>query len=391
MVILKLAYRNLKGAGIRTWLNVFVLSLAFLSIIYLKGLYNGMQDQSIRISEDTDMGSGQYWCAIYDPYDPLSLPDAHETIPEVFNPLISSGVITPVMFYQGAIYPDNRLKNIILRGVDPNQQVMNIPTSELRVESNEYLPIMLGHRMAKSINVKAGDIFTLQWRDGNGAYDARDARVVAVMTTTNSTIDIGNVWVDLALLQDITRLENEATLLIIDKSYSGELPESEWEYHSLFALTKDIRDMVEMKSIGGSIMYGVLMALALLAVFDTQVLSIWRRRREMGTLMALGMTRMTLIKLFTLEGGMHGFFAVVLATIYGAPLLYLNSVKGLTMPMDVDNFGMVLPQTLFPEYSVGLILGTIIIVLITVTITSFIPVRKLAKLKPTDALRGKMS
>ncbi len=391
MVILKLAYRNLKGAGIRTWLNVFVLSLAFLSIIYLKGMYNGMQDQSIRISEDTDLGSGQYWCEVYDPYDPLSLPDAHSIIPEVFDPLINAGVMTPVMLYQGAIYPDNRLKNVMLRGVDPSQGVMNLPTAELVVESNGFLPIMLGHRMAKSINVTVGDVFTLQWRDGNGTYDARDAQVVYVMSTQNATIDIGSVYVNLALLQDITRLENEATMLVVDKYYSGELPESTWKYQSLFALTKSIREMVEMKSAGGSIMYGVLMALALLAVFDTQVLSIWRRRQEMGTLMALGMTRTTLIKLFTLEGAMYGFFAAVLATLYGGPLLYLNSIKGLTIPMDMDNFGIVLPQTLFPAYSVGLIVGTIIIVLITVTITSFIPVRKLAKLKPTDALRGKMS
>jgi ABC-type lipoprotein release transport system permease subunit len=391
MVILKLAYRNLKGAGIRTWLNIFVLSIAFLAIIYLKGMYNGMQDQSIRISEDTDYGSGQYWCEVYDPYDPLSLPDAHDVIPAVFNPLMKSGVTTPVMLYQGAIYPDNRMKNVMLRGVDPDQTVMNIPTAKLNIEGDGYLPIMLGQRMAISINVQEGDIFTMQWRDGNGAYDARDAKVVYVMVTDNSTIDIGNVWVDLALLQEITRLENQATMMVVDKSYSGELPVASWTYHSLFDLTADIRNMVEMKSSGGSIMYGVLMALALLAIFDTQVLSIWRRRKEMGTLMALGMTRFTLIKLFTLEGSMYGIFAAILATIYGAPLLYLNNVRGLTMPIDIDNFGMVLPQTLYPEYSAALILGTIIVVLITVTITSFIPVRKLAQLKPTDALRGKMS
>jgi ABC-type lipoprotein release transport system permease subunit len=247
MVILKLAYRNLKGAGIRTWLNVFVLSLAFLSIVYLKGIYNGMQDQSIRISEDTDMGSGQYWCEAYDPYDPLSLPDAHQKIPHVFKPLINSGVMTPVMLYQGVIYPDNRLKNVLLRGVDPAQQVMNIPTSALTVESNGYLPIMLGQRMAKSINVKAGDVFTLQWRDALGAYDARDAQVVYIMSTENSTIDIGSVYVSLAVLQDITRLEHEATMLVIDKSYSGDLPGSTWKYQSLVALTQEIRDMVEMK------------------------------------------------------------------------------------------------------------------------------------------------
>lgn len=391
MVILKLAYRNLKGAGVRTWLNIFVLSIAFLAIVYLKGMYNGMQDQSIRISEDTDKGSGQYWCEIYDPYDPLSLPDAHDVIPAVFDPLREAGVMTPVMLYQGAIYPNNRMKNVMLRGADHAQTVMNIPTSKMNVEADGYLPVMLGQRMAKSINAKEGDVFTMQWRDGNGAYDARDAKVVHVMMTDNSTIDVGSVWLDLALLQEITRLENQATMMVVDKSYTGDLPEASWTYHSLFDLTADIRTMVEMKSGGGSIFYGVLMALALLAVFDTQVLSIWRRRKEMGTLMALGMTRMTLIKLFTLEGSMYGIFAAILAMIYGAPLLYLNNMKGLTMPMDVDSFGMVLPQTLYPEYSAALIIGTIVVVMITVTITSFIPVRKLARLKPTDALRGKMS
>ncbi|MCF7808721.1 MAG: FtsX-like permease family protein [Candidatus Marinimicrobia bacterium] len=391
MVILKLAYRNLRGAGIRTWLNIFVLSIAFLAIIYLKGMYNGMQDQSIRISENTDKGSGQYWCEVYDPYDPLSLPDAHDEIPAVFDPFRESGVMTPVMLYQGAIYPENRMKNVMLRGVDHEQTVMNVPTHELNVEADGYIPVMIGQRMARSINAEEGDIFTMQWRDGNGAYDARDAKVVHVMVTDNLTIDVGNVWLDLSLLQDITRLDNYATMMVVDKSYSGELPESSWTYHSLVELTADIREMTEMKSKGGSIFYGVLMALALLAVFDTQVLSIWRRRKEMGTLMALGMTRLTLIKLFTLEGSMYGIFAAILATIYGAPLLYLNNMKGLTMPMDVDSFGMVLPQTLYPEYSLSLILGTIIVVLITVTITSYIPVRKLAQLKPTDALRGKMS
>ena len=33
MLIIKLAFRNIVGAGLRTWLNVFVLSLAFVIII----------------------------------------------------------------------------------------------------------------------------------------------------------------------------------------------------------------------------------------------------------------------------------------------------------------------------------------------------------------------
>ncbi len=47
-------------------------------------------------------------------------------------------------------------------------------------------------------------------------------------------------------------------------------------------------------------MYVLLMGM-LLAIFDTQVLAAFRRRREMGTLMALGMLRSQIIGLFTLE------------------------------------------------------------------------------------------
>ena len=38
MLIFKLAYRNLVGAGLRTWLNAFVLSLAYVIIIWHSGL-----------------------------------------------------------------------------------------------------------------------------------------------------------------------------------------------------------------------------------------------------------------------------------------------------------------------------------------------------------------
>ena len=41
MIAFKLAFKNLIGAGLRTLLIVFVLSLAYVLIIYMNGLYQG--------------------------------------------------------------------------------------------------------------------------------------------------------------------------------------------------------------------------------------------------------------------------------------------------------------------------------------------------------------
>jgi ABC-type lipoprotein release transport system permease subunit len=53
--------------------------------------------------------------------------------------------------------------------------------------------------------------------------------------------------------------------------------------------------------------------------------------------------------------------------------------------------GIALPQTLYPSYGAWLVLGTTLLVLVSVTFVSFLPASKIAKLKPTEALRGKRS
>jgi len=47
-------------------------------------------------------------------------------------------------------------------------------------------------------------------------------------------------------------------------------------------------------------------------------------------------------------------------------------------------------ERLYPVYSFGLITGTVFTVLIITIIVSYWPARKIAKLHPTEALRGKI-
>ena len=108
----------------------------------------------------------------------------------------------------------------------------------------------------------------------------------------------------------------------------------------------------------------------------------------MGTLMALGMTRSKIIQLFTLEGAMHAVLAAFVAAVYGIPLLMYVASTGYGLPEATDSFGMAIGNRIFPTYSAGLIIGTTLLVLVVTTIVSYLPTRRIAKLKPTDALRG---
>ncbi len=201
---------------------------------------------------------------------------------------------------------------------------------------------------------------------------------------------MAQVYIPLETLQDMMSLQGKATIFTFreEKKDRPEIeglilkPKSE--------LTKSIDDMIKTKKFGQSVLYFVLLLLAMLAIFDTQVLSIFRRQKEIGTYVALGYTRREVVGLFTVEGAMHAVLAAVLGAAYGIPFLAWQAKVGWTMPMDASEFGMAMAQTLYPVYSLGLVIITTLIVVITTTVVSYLPSRKIAKMNPTEALRGKV-
>ncbi|MFC1895897.1 ABC transporter permease [Thermodesulfobacteriota bacterium] len=390
MLVFKLALRNIIGAGMRTWLNVLVLSFAFVIIIWNQGFIEGMSEHAMHDMIKTEMGGGQFWHRRYDPYDPLALEFSHGRLSAPLADLVSQGEATPILVTSGAIFPQGRVQTALLKGVDPKQQIVTLPSAHLDVENPDSVPAIIGTRMAKQCHLEVGDYVTARWRDINGTFDATDLQIVHIMSTTVPTVDSGQIWIPLNTLRTMLQAPQEASLVILGENITSvPKPDATWVYRDLDYLLRNLRDIIKRKSLGSSILYTLLLFMALLAIFDTQVLSIFRRRKEMGTLMALGMPRSTIIGLFTLEGAFHGVLALCVGAIYGVPLLALTARKGMTMPEVVENMGVAIPKTLYPSYGFGLVAVTTAVVLIAVTFVSFLPTRRISKLKPTDALRGK--
>ena len=391
MIIPKLAFRNMLGAGAKTWLNAVVLSMAFVAIIWGQGLYIGMDAEVSRAMIEAEYGGGQYWVEGYDPFDPFTIQDAHRPLTGPMRALVEKGQATPFLIVQGTIYPGGRIVPVLLKGIDPGQKLLSIPSSVLKAADNE-LPALIGARMSATSGLKKGDTVTVRWRDAKGTFDAKDLQIVEVMRTTVQSIDSGLIWLPLQTLQEMAGMPSEATIVVTEKNYGPAVPVPGWTFKNLNYLLDDIKSVVQAKTIGSSILYSILLFLAMLAIFNTQLLSIWRRRKEIGTMMALGFSRGKIIRLFTLEGALNGVLAALVGAVYGIPLLAYTATHGLGLPADqIDSFGIAISEKLYPTYSGALVVGTTILVFAITTIVSFMPTRKIAKLKPTDALRGKLT
>ncbi len=391
MIIPKLALRNMLRAGVRTWLNAAVLSMAFVTIIGAQGLYEGWDTDVSRLMVETEYGGGQYWVAGFDPFDPFTLQDAHAAVPTGLAAQVEAGRAAALLYVPATIYPGGRIRSVVLKGIDPGQKALGIPSAAL-AGTGAALPALIGSRMAKAAGLAKGDTVTARWRDARGVYDARDLTIVEVMQTGVQSIDEGQIWMPLETLREMAGTPGQATMVSLAKDVPPAGAAAGWDFMSIDVLLKDVRDLIGAKKIGGSIVYVILMFLAMLAVFDTQLLSIWRRRKEIGTMMAMGVTRQRAVALFTFEGGLNGVFAALVAALWGIPLLSYFAKHGMTFTGEqADSFGMALDKGLFPVYGAGLVLSTTLLVFAVTLIVSYLPARKISRLKPTDALRGRTS
>lgn len=228
MLAIKLAYKNLLGAGLRTWLNVTVLSFAFILIIFYNGMIDGWNRQGRNDTQDWEIGQGQFWHPEYDQYDPYTIQDSHAPLTDQVNAEITKGNLTPVLITQATLYPEGRVQNAILKGVDPWQNILKLPTADLENVQDAYSAI-IGKRMAETTKLKVGDRVLVRWRDKNGMFDAREIQIASIFRCDVPSIDNGQMYVSLSVLQEMMNMKNEASLLVTSEQYTGGDIEN-WEF-----------------------------------------------------------------------------------------------------------------------------------------------------------------
>ncbi|HBB00121.1 MAG: hypothetical protein A2W86_13510 [Bacteroidetes bacterium GWD2_45_23] len=390
MLIIRTAFKNIIGAGRATRLNIAVLSFVLVIMTAYNGMLDGWIAESRRDTIDWDAGWSQLWHPNYDKYDIFTLPDAHGKIPIQIDNALQAGMATPVLVIQASVYPQGRMLNIQLKGIDPEQQILKIPSLSLHSAGGET-PVVIGKRMAATTNLKKGDRVMLRWRDRNGVFDAREVQVAAIFETTVGSADAGQMWIALDDLYAMTDMQGEATYIVMQRESPVSADTGGWHFKDNDFLQTDNRILEQSSRAESVIIFTILLTLALLAVYDTQTLSIFRRQKEIGTYVALGMTPRGVTTLFTIEGTTYSLFAAFFGAIWGAPLLYWFTKTGLPMPEAYGDIGMAVGDAMYPVYKLTTVATTLLVVIFFSALVSYLPARKIAQQNMVLALKGKIN
>lgn len=386
-MIFRIAMKNFYRRGISAFLNALVTSLVMIALIFMVSLLNGFQAQATRNLAATDIAGGHYRLPEFDILTPTEWEDLTFQVPASLDSLPPAEK-AEVLIQQGQLYPKRRLYPVQLRGVEMGQSLLELPLANLKVfgeEPGESIPVVVGTRMAKKSHLEKGSAVTLRWRDRFGAIDARDILVVDVADIVNPRVDEGVLWMRLDHLRSMTHRQGEASWVAVN-AYHGDIDGVYFQTQE--NLMSDLLALLKQDRLNSKILWAILMVLAGTSVFNTQILSVFKRQKEIGTLMALGMDAEKIVYLFALEGSISAFGAVLLAAALGIPFfvwfqgigLDVSHLSEATMPVREKIFLDI--QPLEVTFSVLLIVAIMIVV-------AWIPVKKISALDPTLALRGR--
>lgn len=386
-MIFALAWKNFYRQGLRAFLNVLITALTLVAIIFNLSLLNGFQVQATRVMVSSDVAGGHYLAPGFDLLTPAEWESRVLPAPGAVRQMAPSEK-AEVLVQQGQIFPRNRLYPVQLRGVEADQTLLKLPLDALKAQpanAGDPVPAVLGIKMAEKAHLRKGDTVVLKWRDRLGAVDARDIKVVDVVHFLNPRIDEGVVWLRLDHLRELTRRQGEASWVAV-KQYRG--PVAGMEFQTVDELMVDLLTMLKHDRRNAKILWTILVFLAGISIFNTQILNVFKRQKEVGALMALGMDPGRIVRLFTLEGSFAALAATIVATLVGVPFfawfqsvgLDVSHLKETTIPVQEAIYLDIRPGEVFVSAA------AVIAIMVAV---AWFPVRKISRLEPTAALRGK--
>jgi len=125
-------------------------------------------------------------------------------------------------------------------------------------------------------------------------------------------------------------------------------------------------------------------------IFNSTMMAVLERKKEIGALMALGMSAKHIKNLFLLESTLVAFIASLAGTIIGCILISILGITGINMAaMGGDAVsGMSLSNWIYPTLSIGGYLLVLCMGTLTSTIACILPARMALKVQPAEALRS---
>jgi len=402
-----LAFENLKHRGLRSWLTMFGIFIGIAAVVSLISLGQGLQEavtgQFSRLDPDklvvsnVETGFGPPGSTVVEKLDSHDL--------RVVEGTRGVDIAVPRLIRVGKIDPYNDGKALVftyISDIPENEEEIQIiyDSLNLELESGKLLTgsdrgkVVLGHDFiskpeSEGKSIKVGDIMKIQDKDfevsgllkKTGTFQINSIVIMSNEDLTDifnieDEIDIILVQVeDLDMIEETSEnleraLRRDRNLKLGEEDFSVQTP-----LESLDAINT-VLNIINLIVVGIAI---ISLIVGGSGIANTMFTSVLERKKEIGTMKAVGAKNKDILFLFLFESGLLGLVGGVVGAVMGLGLAMVAS-SGANAALGSDLF-IVNP-------SIPLLIASVSFSFLIGIISGTLPALQASKLKPVDALRG---
>ncbi len=403
-----MAFRNVLRNRRRTLITLAAVTIGVAAVGTIRGVLNGLQQSIVLGSIEGTLGAIQvhrtgYLANVLS--TPLSLDfEADEALLGKVRSVKGVKAIAPRIQFAGSLTlsatEGNDAPEALFFGalaVDPLLEPKVCPQRSTFFTAGTVLDdthVVLGDALAAAFGAKNGAEAILLAPDRDGSLNGELAFVGGAMRAIMPG-EMKIAVVPLSLAQRLLRMDGRVTeLAIAVDDLTQVVPIAEqlrvvlgpsYEVHTWEELAPERKTIMGIQNGVSAVVSGVFMMLMLLGVANTMLMSVLERTREVGTMMAVGLTRGSVLSLFLMEAlvlgamGAGGGFLLMSVITFGLASKGIHfTPPSATMAIEV-----------IPFLTPGFTVVVLFIAMGGAVLFALYPAFRASRLRPVQALAGR--
>lgn len=405
-MIAAISWRNVWRNKLRSVVIILAITTGLTGGIFTVSIYNGMTEQKLRTAVDTQTAHLQIHAPLFQKNKDIRLYLSNAA--EILSSLQSDESVksvAPRLVATAMLASTSSNAGVQLNGVLPEKEKKISAISGSIVEgdyfeSDKRNQILISSRTARKLKVGLNGKVVITLQDIHGEIVGAAFRVGGIFRTTHSMFDEANVFVkkeDLERILSMQGIVNEIAVRTHEIEQVDVLRESlKMDFPADVAAIETWRDLQpELAYINDAtwqinylILIIILLALAF-GILNTMLMAIFERVKEIGVLMAVGMSKARIFWMIILETVFLSLTGAVCGMSLSAWLVYATGRSGINLSMfaqGLESFGI--SSVIYPALDPPFYGRLAVMVIAAAMISALYPAIKALRLKPVEAIHG---
>ena len=403
LTLIKISWRNVWRNKLRSIVVIVSVVFGILGGIIMIAMSYGLNEERMNNAVETYLSHIQIHNESFsEDYNIKHTIDNLEAIENAINNDSRVVSYSKRIILNGMMSNSNGSYGIQVKGVDPAEEIKVTNTYEKLIEGEYFKSkrdntILVGKKLADRLNLKIKSKVVITFQDANYDLTSLLYRVEGIFRSGNSRYDEANVFVkNISISNNLSGFSgyHEIPILLTDINLRNEVKSDLIPYSSdnIIEAWDDIsKDLAYANEMLAAVLYIFMMIILSglsFGIINTMLMAILERKKEIGMLMSIGMSRYKIFLMICFETIFLSVVALPFGLIFSYLIVEYYAVVGIDLSIveaRLENFG-VGTRLYFKVPDEQYFIVSFMVFIIAV-ISSIFPSMRALKINPVEATK----